>query len=281
MNTKGESCYPSQETIANEASLGVRAVRVAVKALETKGFVLRAGGRYRGDVTRYATCLPDGRRQEMPPSDKPKAASSDTKGGISMHERRQEMPPSDKPKAASSDTKGGISMHERRQEMPTSKKGGRPEDGLRTESETVAADGRSDSFSRCDQEGDDDVFDCDPASQDEGLLAKLRTLSPAAHAAAAAEWREPGGPEVVRACVEKATLDLDLDETLLAELLQGPVIFSVIYENEIDDGRSEYRQSWRDAVALAAAKKAEGYDIWLFRAVVGRDAQREIEKQDA
>jgi hypothetical protein len=126
MNTNGGSCFPSQETIAAEASLKERAVRDALKALDRAGFIRREGGRYRGDVTRYTASLPIERRQEVPPS---------------QAGRRQDVPPSSGSKAASDDAEGGTSFHERRHDVPTRTSGGRPKDVLRTND--AARDARS------------------------------------------------------------------------------------------------------------------------------------------
>jgi hypothetical protein len=130
MNGDGASCFPSQETIAAEASLGLRAVRDALKTLDDRDYIAREGGRFRGDVTRYRATLPASeRRQDGPPSE----------------ERRQLVPASDEGKAASADAEGGTSFHERRHDVPTRTSGGRPEDvgSDHEENDAVAPEGRS------------------------------------------------------------------------------------------------------------------------------------------
>jgi helix-turn-helix protein len=122
MNSGGSSCFPSQETIAEEASLGVRAVRDALKTLDGRGFIAREGGRFRGDVTRYRASLTAERRKDVPPFEE-----------VTRHD----VPPSTERKAASDDAKGGISFHERRHDMPTRTSGGRPEDVLPRQRETT------------------------------------------------------------------------------------------------------------------------------------------------
>ncbi len=112
MNGDGASCFPSQETIAAEASLGIRAVRDALKALDDGGFIRREGGRYRGDVTRYVASLPSERRHVLPPSHGKAATPAAFSEG----------------KAAPDDAEGGISIPKRRHDVPTRTSVGRPED---------------------------------------------------------------------------------------------------------------------------------------------------------
>lgn len=79
MNERGESCFPSQTTLAKETSLGERTVRYHLLFLERLGWIVREKRRGRSDL--YSTTTPaaaagvpqihpggtrQGERQEMP-----------------------------------------------------------------------------------------------------------------------------------------------------------------------------------------------------------------------
>lgn len=90
---RGE-CYPSQERLAKELELSIRAVRDALAALEKKG-IIRRERRYGEDGYRTSDriCLNSSYRHDMPvgPSGLPEGGAGDLTG-TSLHSYRQEVP---------------------------------------------------------------------------------------------------------------------------------------------------------------------------------------------
>jgi hypothetical protein len=120
--------------------------------------------------------------------------------------------------------------------------------------DAVAPTGRSGST----EEGDD-VFHETPAVEDDGLIATLRRLSTSeARDRSAAEWKRPGGAEIVRYCVERATTTTGLDEGRLVRLLDGPFEVFLVHSGEIPDDRLDAFREYADASAAIDAHRAAG-----------------------
>jgi hypothetical protein len=292
----GSGAFPSQKTIGKVLGKSERGVRDHLRLAAEAGWIIRSR-RGKNRTTRYSLSLPDrppmagrnGTETESNPDeadghDRPPMAG---RNGTETESNPDEADGHDRPPMA------GVTGHP----WPVTSTETSPEeeqtlpafallDLVSTDSATTTNDRGplANARARCDQEGDGvnvESFNLvDPAELDVKLHAKLCVLPPEVRASAVEAWLEPGGPEVVRACVERASDYGTLDEDRFVELLDAPAVFYACGGDGEGASRGDYRQSWRDAVALAKTLDAEGYGYYVtISAVVGKEAQREIERQ--
>lgn len=93
MNGDGASCFPSQRTIAAEASLTERAVRDTIPKLVEAGWIRREQGRrVNGHPDRYYATTPE-HRNDVPGNHVPRPEARSAYTGTTFQEHRNDVPP--------------------------------------------------------------------------------------------------------------------------------------------------------------------------------------------
>jgi hypothetical protein len=120
--------------------------------------------------------------------------------------------------------------------------------------------------------GDDDMNYDVLAIEDDALHDALRGLSPAPRELAAAKWKIPGGPEIVRACLDRADRGDSIDEARFESLLGDERVAFLVVESDDFLGRFDAYAYWGDAERSAERLRADGVDVRVT-ASVGGDAE--------
>jgi hypothetical protein len=224
----GSGAFPSQETIATAMGKKQRAVRGHLRTAEEAGWLIRSR-RGKGRTTRYFLSVPD--RQP--------SAGHGERDGRDNRQPAAALTGSPLPPTTTATTTGEDAF------------GVFPEDDTPHEEDAVTPEGRSGSK-------ESDVFHETPAVEDDGLIATLRSLSAETRDRTAAEWKRPGGPEVVRYCIERATAPDGLDEDRLVRLLDDPYEVFLIHSGEFPDDRLDVYRGYVEAKDAIESHRAAG-----------------------
>lgn len=93
MNGDGASCFPSQKTVAAEASLTERAVRDTIPKLVEAGWIRREQGRrVNGHPDHYYATTPE-HRNDVPGNHVPRPEPRSSNTGTTFQEHRNDVPP--------------------------------------------------------------------------------------------------------------------------------------------------------------------------------------------
>lgn len=123
--------------------------------------------------------------------------------------------------------------------------------------------------------GDDDMNYDLPAIEDDALHDALRGLSPAPRELAAAKWKIPGGPEIVRASLDRADRGDSIDEARFENLLADERVAFLVESTDGFVRRAEIHAYWGDAERSAERLRSDGLDV-VVTAAVGHDAEAHL-----